>query len=135
MRRAVRRSPLDSLLADVRALAQLERQRTQLDVELARLERAIDEARDGVDGSVQRLSEVIKKDGDPRAAVGGALAADKLPQRILVYMQDHPGGLFTAPELARELEIEDLQQIRTTLARLAKKGLIRRTGVKGEYVL
>ena len=50
-------------------------------------------------------------------------------------MKRFPSRIYTAPELRTDLGIGDVQQVRTALARLAGKGLVRRTGVKGEFTI
>jgi hypothetical protein len=136
------RSPLQALLDDGRTLAQLEerragleRDRDRLDADLAKLEGQVREATEALGRSLERFTEVVRKSGDPRAASRQALAAGKLPQRILAHMRANPKRMVSAPELASVLEVADVQQVRTALARMAKKALIRRTGIKGEYTM
>ena len=50
-------------------------------------------------------------------------------------MRAEPDRLFTAAWLQEELGVEDVQQVRTALARLVAKGLVRRTDVKGEFTI
>jgi len=50
-------------------------------------------------------------------------------------MQQAPVQIFTAAELKAELEVSDIQQVRTALERLAGKGLVRRTNAKGEFTI
>jgi len=135
------RTARQALIDAAGALAALERERTalrrehaRLDAKLAKLDVKIAEAARRVDACFARLKSVAAGNGDPAAATG-PLAPGKLPHRLLEHMRAHPERLATAPELARDLAVGDVQQVRTALARLEKKRLIRRTDVKGVYAV
>jgi diketogulonate reductase-like aldo/keto reductase len=50
-------------------------------------------------------------------------------------MRASPARIHTAAELQVALAVRDIQQVRTALARLVDKGLVRRMGVKGEFTI
>jgi hypothetical protein len=115
-------------------LASLKSERDKLDQRVRVLERRIAEA----DAALTAMLERITKRG------ARALAADeddfpitrgKLPHRVLSHMRRDPARLYTAAELSADLSIKDVQQVRTALARLVNKGLVRRSGVKGQFVV
>ena len=116
-------------------LAALKAQRDQLEQRIRQLERKIADADTAFDSTFERLVKVGRgKDG-----LGGnddaPVMSGKLPHRVLSLMKRDPSRLYTAAELSADLSIRDVQQVRTALARLVRKGLVRRSGIKGEFTI
>lgn len=137
MKKSLRRALIEQagqLYTLERELALLRRQRGELDERIAKLERTLASSR----GSVDRLLE--RATSGPGVAVEGeeaeqVLTPGKLPQRVLAMMKSDPARIHAAADLAAALEIADVQQVRTALARLVQKGLVRRAGSKGQFTL
>jgi hypothetical protein len=114
-------------------LAAKQTERDKLDQDVKQIEgnlaRAV-EAFDATWGKLEQASESHGRNGD-----GGEdpLTPGKLPHRVLVHMRHNPTAFHTAAAIAGDLKIRDVQQVRTALARLVSKGLIRRAGIKGEF--
>ena len=140
MRKSPRRAVLDDAgraYALGRELDELEVERRRLDDRIRSLEQKLAEAM----GKFETSFEKAVESGDDGHAGADAATADqaitpgKLPHRVLTRMRSEPEGIFTAALLQTELEIDDIQQVRTALARLAAKRLVRRTDVKGEFTI
>ncbi len=140
MRKGPRRAVLDDagrawMLS--RQLAELREERDRLEQKIRRLEREETDATSRFEASYQRALDTAGSNGN--ALEDGdaerSLSAGKLPHRVLMRMRAEPDRLFTAAWLQEELGVEDVQQVRTALARLVAKGLVRRTDVKGEFAI
>jgi hypothetical protein len=141
MRFVVKRTPRNALLNEAgrlyamrEQLVGLRAQRDQLEQSIRQLERKIAEAETAFDSTFERLVKAGRKtalaaDGETPVMTG------KLPHRVLSQMKRDPSRLYTAAELSSDLSIRDVQQVRTALARLVRKGLVRRSGLKGEFTI
>ena len=115
-------------------LAGVRAERDKLEQRIRQLERRIAEA----DTALASMFERIMKRGSPALALEDddfPIARGKLPHRVLSHMKRDPLRLYTAAELSADLSIRDVQQVRTALARLVNKGLVRRSGVKGQFII
>jgi Fic family protein len=140
----VRKGPRRAVLDDAgrawtlsRRLAELREERDRLDQKIRRLEREEAEATSRFDASYQRALDTAGSDRNAfeDGQAERSLSAGKLPHRVLMQMRAEPDRLYTAASLQHKLGVEDVQQVRTALARLVAKGLIRRTDVKGEFAI
>ena len=140
MRKSPRRAVLDDagrlyLLKQELARARAERER--LDEQIGRLEARVLEA-EGKFGSSfdQAVRHAVPGSATvEEPAPEPAITPGKLPHRILSRRQTAPSGIYTAAALSTELGVDDIQQVRTALARLVSKGLVRRTDIKGEFTI
>lgn len=117
-------------------LAALKKQRAQLEERIEQQERKLAAAASAFDAVYARAGS--GRSGSVADADKGAdevLTPGKLPHRVLERIKRDPTKIFTAADLAAELTIRDVQQVRTALARLVSKGLIRRAGAKGEFTI
>ena len=138
----MKRTPRSALLHEAgrlyvmrEELAALKAQRDQLEQRIRQLERKIADAETAFDSTFERLVKV----GGGKDGLGGnddaPVMSGKLPHRVLSLMKRDPSRLYTAAELSADLSIRDVQQVRTALARLVRKGLVRRSGIKGEFTI
>lgn len=141
MKKTLRRTLLDDagrLYLLKKNLDDLRRERDSLDARIARATAKVAEAQQVFDSVYER---VAGSGGNGSLAVDApghaaeSLAPGKLPRKVWERMQQAPSRIFTAAELKAELEVRDIQQVRTALARLAGKGLVRRTNAKGEFTI
>ena len=116
-------------------LAALQNQRDQLEQRIRQLERKLTDAEQQFDSTWERVVTVGRGDNGAGSAADEPLTPGKLPHRILVLMQRDDSRLYTAADLAADLRIRDVQQVRTALARLVGKRLVRRAGVKGQFTI
>ena len=109
--------------------------RDKLDQEIEQLQRKLTQAEEAFDATWTALA----KSADGSRANGSAeddpLTPGKLPHRVLLHMRHDSSHLYTASEIATDLKIRDVQQVRTALARLVGKGLVRRAGMRGEFTI
>jgi hypothetical protein len=116
-------------------LAAKQGERDKLEQEIKLIERNLARAVEAFDATWDKLGQP----GDGRARNGSdgedPLTPGKLPHRVLIHMRHDPTAFHTAAAIAGDLKIRDVQQVRTALARLVSKGLVRRAGVKGEFSL
>jgi len=140
----MRKSPRRAVLDDAgrahalgHELEELQAERRRLDERIRTAEQKLAEATRKFDASLEKAVE-LGRGGPPGADAAGAdqsVTPGKLPDRVLTRMRREPERIFTASALQAELEVEDIQQVRTALARLAAKHLVRRTDVKGEFTI
>jgi hypothetical protein len=119
-------------------LAALKRQRSQLDERIQQQERKLAAAQGAFDAVYARAGKAGDRGGaadDPAAGTDEVLTPGKLPHRVLERIKHDPTKIYSAADIAAELTIRDVQQVRTALARLVSKGLIRRAGAKGEFTI
>jgi hypothetical protein len=118
-------------------LAQLRRERVRLDERILRLERKLVATTEALDEMLARATRDGGQglDRSVDATTDEPLTPGKLPHRVLERIRLEPAKIHTAATLAGQLSIRDVQQVRTALARLVAKGLIRRAGVKGEFTI
>jgi chromosome segregation ATPase len=119
-------------------LAALKKQRTQIDERIEQQERKLAAAASAFEAIYARAGATSGRGGSTTESEAGAdevLTAGKLPHRVLERMKRDPTKIYTAADLASELTIRDVQQVRTALARLVSKALIRRAGAKGEFTI
>jgi hypothetical protein len=118
-------------------LATLKRERSRLDDRIAEQERRLAAAASAFDSIYARARATGGRDigNGLEASLDEVLTPGKLPHRVLERIKRDPAKIHTASDLATELAIRDVQQIRTALARLVSKGLIRRAGTKGEFTI
>jgi len=116
-------------------LAVLRKQRSQLDERIEQHERKLAAAASAFDAVYARAGSRAASAADPDTATDEVLTPGKLPHRVLERIKRDPTRIYTAADLAAELTIRDVQQVRTALARLVSKGLIRRAGTKGEFTI
>ncbi|TFH20035.1 MAG: hypothetical protein E4H03_12895 [Myxococcales bacterium] len=140
MRKSPRRAVLDDAgraCALGRELDELEAERRRLDDRIRSLEQRLAEAMRKFETSFEKAVEQGSDGhtGGEAATADQAVTPGKLPHRVLTRMRSEPERLFTAALLQAELDIDDVQQVRTALARLAAKRLVRRTDVKGEFTI
>jgi hypothetical protein len=116
-------------------LASLQAERSKLDDRIRQVERRLAEAKTRYDA---RYDQLVATAGTPTPATQQdeqPLTPGKLPHRVLAHMRASPARIHTAAELQVALAVRDIQQVRTALARLVDKGLVRRMGVKGEFTI
>lgn len=140
----MRKSPRRAVLDDAgrahalgQELEELQAERRRLDERIRTAEQKLAEATRKFDASLEKAVE-LGRGGPLGADAAGAdqsVTPGKLPDRVLTRMRREPERIFTASALQAELEVEDIQQVRTALARLAAKHLVRRTDVKGEFTI
>jgi hypothetical protein len=118
-------------------LIALKKQRAQLDERIQSHERKLAAAETAFDAIYARAGKTGSRGygGDAETVADEPLTPGKLPHRVLERIQRDPTKIYTAANLATELTIRDVQQVRTALARLVGKGLIRRAGAKGEFTI
>lgn len=116
-------------------LAALRGQRDQLDQRIRQLERKIAEADEALDATFERLAKLGRGAGLTVGNGETPVTPGKLPHRVFSLMKRDPSRLYTAAEISADLSVRDVQQVRTALARLVRKGLVRRSGVKGEFTI
>jgi hypothetical protein len=134
----MKKSPERALLDDAgklyvvrQELAAARAERERIEERIRQLERREGEARRAYDATV---GSIVKRPRAGEALDDLAVAPGKLPHRVLSRMQRMPQSIHTAAELASDLGIKDVQQVRTALARLLAKGLVRRVGnTKGQF--
>ena len=114
-------------------LLTLQNQRDQLDQRIRHLERKLKDAEEAFDATWERVGKRGRNGDSPEA--DEPLTPGKLPHRVLSLMQRDGSRLYAAADLASDLRIRDVQQVRTALARLVSKGLVRRAGVKGQFTI
>lgn len=138
MRKTPRRAVIDSagqLYTLERELAEMRKQREALDEAIGRQERKIAAAEASFDATLEKTKRGSgageSSDGNP----ADVLTPGKLPQRVLAHIERQPGKIHTAADLSDALAVRDVQKIRTALARLVQKGLLRRAGSQGEFTL
>ncbi len=138
MKKSARRAVFDDagqLYLLQRELATLQAERDGLEERIRQVERKLAEAKLRFDAS---YDQVIALGSSRDAAVSETeqtVTPGKLPHRVLTHMRQNPAHIYTASELQTALGIRDVQQVRTALARLVDKGLVRRMGVKGEFTI
>ncbi len=141
MKKTLRRTLLDDagrLYLLKKQLDDLCRERDSLDHRIARAESRVAEAQQAFDSVYQRVAGSAANghlSADAQGDPAESLAPGKLPRRVWERMQQAPSQIFTAADLKADLEVSDIQQVRTALARLAGKGLVRRTNAKGEFTI
>jgi hypothetical protein len=59
--------------------------------------------------------------------------AKSMRDRALVFVNSHPGTVFTASEIGPQIGVSNLDSLRTTLSNLANDGEILRGEKRGEY--
>jgi len=137
----MKKSPERALLDDAGRLHQvrqdlqaLRAERDAIDERIRQLERKESDARKAFEATV---AGIVKRPRNGGEGLGAdlAVAPGKLPHRVWSRMQKTPTRIHTAAELAEDLGVRDVQQIRTALARLLSKGLIRRAGAKGQFTI
>jgi len=119
-------------------LAAMRKQRSQLDQRIEQQERKLAAAASAFDAVYARAAKSGGRGGagaDSEAGADEVLTPGKLPHRVLERIKRDPAKIYTAADLAAELTIRDVQQVRTALARLVSKGLVRRAGTKGEFTI
>jgi len=116
-------------------LAALKTQRDQIDQRVRHLERRISDGEQAFDSTFERLVKLGRNAGTGAGSDDIPVTPGKLPHRVLSLMKRDPSRLYTAAEISIDLSIRDVQQVRTALARLVRKGLVRRSGVKGEFTI
>ena len=135
MRKTPERALLDDagrLYALRQELAALKAEHESLAERIKQVERKENDARRAFEATVASL--VKRPRGSEASEADLAVTRGKLPHRVLSRMQKMPTSIHTAAELAEDLGIKDVQQVRTALARLLSKGLIRRVGnTKGQF--
>lgn len=138
MKRSLRRALLHDA-GRVRELkSQLERlqnERRNLTGRIASLERQIDDAQRRFDATYEEVSRLGERAAAGADVHAGSLTQGKLPHRILEWMRRNPTQIYTASGLAVDLAVGDVQQVRTALARLVQRELVRRTDVRGEFTI
>jgi hypothetical protein len=139
LRKTARKALLDEagkLYVLRQELLALKRQREEIETRIARQEKRVAEAESAVDATLARAAAPGRGPvGDTPEALAAELTPGKLPFRVLGTMRRDPTRIYTAGEIAAALAMRDVQQVRTALARLVGKGLIRRAGVHGEFTL
>lgn len=139
LRKTARKALLDEagkLYVLRQELLALKRQREEIETRIARQEKRVAEAESAVDATLARAAAPGRgTPGDGSDALAGELTPGKLPFRVLGAMRRDPTRIYTAGEIAATLTVRDVQQVRTALARLIGKGLVRRAGVHGEFTL
>jgi len=140
MKKPARRSLIETagrLYALQQELAAMKKQRAQLDERIHQQERKLAAAESAFDVVYTRAGKAGSRgfEGDADAIADEPLTPGKLPHRVLQRIQRDPAKIYSAAGLAAELTIRDVQQVRTALARLVSKGLIRRAGAKGEFTI
>jgi phage shock protein A len=115
-------------------LAALQAERKKIDERIGRTQQKIEDAERAFEAAYERVVTGAVGGGNG-ADTGQAVTPGKLPHRILSRMQGDRARIYTAAELQSELNVPDVQQVRTALARLVEKGLVRRTGVKGQFTI
>ena len=116
-------------------LVALRKQRSQLDERIQQHERKLAAAASAFDTVYARAGARGGSAADSETSADEVLTPGKLPHRVLERIKRDPTKIYTAADLAAELTIRDVQQVRTALARLVSKGLIRRAGTKGEFTI
>jgi hypothetical protein len=116
-------------------LAAKQAQRDKLDQEIQQLERKLGQAEEAFDATWAALARSSAGIGSDGAGQEEPLTPGKLPHRVLLHMRHDSSHLYTASDIAADLKIRDVQQVRTALARLVGKGLVRRAGMKGEFTI
>lgn len=116
-------------------LVALRKQRSQLDERIQQHERKLAAAASAFDAVYARAGARGGSAADSETGADEILTPGKLPHRVLERIKRDPTKIYTAADLAAELTIRDIQQVRTALARLVSKGLIRRAGTKGEFTI
>lgn len=116
-------------------LVALRKQRSQLDERIQHHERKLAAAASAFDSVYARAGARAGSAADPETGADEVLTPGKLPHRVLERIKRDPTKIYTAADLAAELTIRDVQQVRTALARLVRKGLVRRAGTKGEFTI
>jgi len=119
-----------------RELAAAEQERDGLDQRIRQLKRKVDEADAAFESTYRRV--LTRGRGDVSDGAGGeadVVTPGKLPDRVVTHMRRDRSRIYTAAEIAADLHIADVQQVRTALARLVAKSLVRRTDRKGEFTL
>jgi hypothetical protein len=116
-------------------LAALKKERSRLDERILQQERKLAAAASAFDAIYSRTGSASGHASDSETAPDEVLTPGKLPHRVLERIKRDPARIHTAADLAAELTIRDVQQVRTALARLVSKGLIRRAGAKGEFTI
>jgi hypothetical protein len=115
-------------------LRALRKQRDTVDAQIKRLELQVESAKTAVESRLERAASP-RRNVEPGAAEQSPLTPGKLPHRVLAHMQREPTRIYTASEIAATLGVQDVQQIRTALARLVDKGHARRLGARGDFTL
>jgi hypothetical protein len=116
-------------------LAALKNERDQLEQQIRQLERKVTEAEQALNATFERLGASGRSRPTAADTDDSPVMTGKLPHRVLSLMKRDPSRLYTAAEISEDLSIRDVQQVRTALARLVGKGLVRRSGVKGEFTV
>jgi len=116
-------------------LSALKKERSRLDERILQQERKLAAAASAFDAIYPRGGSVSGCGGDSEGSADETLTPGKLPHRVLAQIKRDPTRIYSAADLAAELTIRDVQQVRTALARLLSKGLIRRAGAKGEFTI
>jgi hypothetical protein len=111
-------------------LSTLTADRDKLEQTIQQLERKLEDAEKAFHATCDKLAKAGQNAGD-----GDVVTPGKLPHRVLSHMHRDQARLYTAAELAADLKIEDVQQVRTALARLVAKRLVRRAGKKGQFTI
>jgi predicted transcriptional regulator len=138
----VKRTPRSALVNEAgrlyvmrEQLAGLKAERDQLEQRIRQLERKIADAETAFDSTFERLVDLGRTKTGFAANDETPVMTGKLPHRVLSLMKRDPSRLYTAAELSADLSIRDVQQVRTALARLVRKGLVRRSRSKGEFTI
>ena len=118
-----------------RELTKLNGERKKLEEKIHSLESSLAQAQTTFDQVYGRLASPGGNHGSRGLAPEDQIVPGRLPHRILCRMREEPARVFTAAELRTELRIRDVQQVRTALARLVDRGLVRRLGTKGQFAL
>ena len=138
----MKKSARDALLGDAgrlygmrQELRDLQNKRDELDQRIRLLERKVTDAEEAFDSTWERVVKSGRGRNGNSGETDEALTPGKLPHRILSLIERDRSRLYTAADLAGELRIRDVQQVRTALARLVSKNLVRRAGVKGQFTI
>ena len=116
-------------------LASLRIEQARIEDRIKRVEQKMKDAESAFESIYERA--VTHRAGHGASEANGAdeVTPGKLPHRVLLRMRQAPAQIYTAAELRDELRVRDIQQIRTALARLVAKGLVRRIGPKGQFTV
>jgi len=138
MKKSLRRTLLDDAgrLRELKVrLEKLEEARRHLNSKITSAERELADAERRFETAYDQVARLGERTEAAAEAQANTLTRGKLPYRVLDRMRRDSTRTFTAGELASELGIRDVQQVRTALARLVDRGLVRRTDVKGEFTI
>lgn len=103
--------------------------------DLQRAEAELDTLLEGVDERREPVARAARTNGAttpaPKRAPRGRTEG-KIPKKIVEHLSAHPGKAFRAEDLLAVVGAEDAQNVRSALARLARKKSINKIG-RGRY--